>query len=57
MFICEVIGVPDSDWETYYYGKKMALVLYLGVGFWIYTLEKDNLNNMMLDKLAEKIYK
>ena len=57
MFISELIGVPDDDWEKYYNGKGMALVLYLIVGFWIYTLQKDNLNDKMLEEFAQKIYK
>ena len=38
LYISDLIGTPEEDWDKYYLGKEFTFVLYLVIGFYIYSL-------------------
>jgi hypothetical protein len=57
MFISDCIGITEEDWTTIYWGKEVFVCLYFLFGLYIYTLQKDNLNEKMVNEFAKKMYK
>jgi hypothetical protein len=52
MFIGDLIGISEEQWKTLYMDKEITGLSYIFVGIYLYTLQKDNLNDKILKEFS-----